>query len=85
MTTELPKSKVTPHDPKDDKMAKFCEAVLHDSLAYNFLTHPDLYALVEGFMSGELLRHDWLTKTELLREQILAQHNDEHRNYSGAV
>lgn len=73
MSREIPKSKAE----------KYCESVLAESRAYSFMTHPDLYSLVERFISGEILRHEWLEKTELLKEQIVAQHSDEHR--SGAV
>ena len=54
------------------------DALFMDSLAYYFLTNPDLVPVVERWLSGELLRHEFLEKLELLKDAIIAQHRDPH-------
>jgi len=66
-------------------MKKTNRAMIYESAAYKFLCSEDTIIITERWMSGELLRHEWLQKCELIKDQILEELKDPHREMSGAV
>lgn len=49
-----------------------------EALAHDLVTHPDFVPLVESWLKDETLRHDFLKKCELIREQVIMTREDAH-------